>query len=69
MEKVVMYMHLESGKVVSKVCDGCGEIKLVEDFPTGKKVHPSHCKDCDPKANAPTAEEAPKANALKEVAN
>lgn len=49
MRKVVVYVHEETNKIVSKVCRGCGEIKLTDDYPKTKaKIldFPSLCKDC-----------------------
>ncbi|WP_175631820.1 hypothetical protein [Virgibacillus siamensis] len=52
MEKVTFYVHKDSNKIVSKVCGGCGAIKLVDDFPTfeeGKKKmnFSSNCIECE----------------------
>jgi formylmethanofuran dehydrogenase subunit E len=48
MRKVVMYVHEESGKIVSKNCKRCGELKLTEDFavPCGKFFYASLCNAC-----------------------
>ncbi|MGG1632344.1 hypothetical protein [Rossellomorea sp. NRS-1567] len=49
MRKVVMYVHESTNKLVSKVCDGCGEIKLKEDFTEkkGKEFYTADCKTCE----------------------
>ncbi|NLP51278.1 hypothetical protein [Bacillus sp. RO1] len=46
MKKVVIYIHEEERKIASKLCDGCGIIKLKEDYPSYKDFYFDNCKEC-----------------------
>jgi hypothetical protein len=48
MRKVTIYVHEETNKILSKVCDGCSQIKLTEDFDKVRSTvkYSSLCKDC-----------------------
>lgn len=48
MRKVTIFVHEETNKIVSKVCHGCGEIKLSEEFDKVRTTInlSSRCKDC-----------------------
>jgi hypothetical protein len=48
MKKVIIFVHEESNKIVSKVCGGCGETRLVEDYvrTQNKLEYASLCVDC-----------------------
>lgn len=45
MRKVTIYVHEESNTIVSRLCNGCKEIKLVDEF--GKfKIKTSYSSLC-----------------------
>ena len=46
MKKVVLYLHENTETVVSKQCSSCGNIKLTDDFPTGRSVKTLILSDC-----------------------
>ncbi|PRA87635.1 hypothetical protein CQ056_14270 [Peribacillus simplex] len=48
MRKVVIFVHEETNKIVSKLCHGCSQIKLTEDFDKVRTTleYSSLCKDC-----------------------
>lgn len=47
MKKVVFYVHEESNRIVSRVCEGCWEIKLTEDFPLFDGTKRNLSSDCE----------------------
>ena len=49
MLKVITYVHEESDTPVSKVCKGCGEIRLREEYNErqGRAFYTSLCKQCE----------------------
>lgn len=48
MRKVIIFVHEETNKVVSKLCNGCNTVKLSEDFERVRTTldYSSHCVDC-----------------------